>query len=207
MMASCSKPAKELAEKGESTMTPNWLALPRDVTANILQRLDTFEIVTSVCRVCPLWWKICKDPFMWRTVHMNNNYGNSSYNSEKVCRYAIDRSYGQLEDINIQNFGSDDLLNYIADSAGQLKRLRLANCVDISDKALCQVAMKLPLLEELGLSHIDYLSKDSLEAFGRSCPLLKVFKLNMPLVTFFTVDNVNDGVLLFQKPCLSYTTF
>ncbi|KAJ1387090.1 F-box-like domain superfamily [Sesbania bispinosa] len=46
-MASCSRLEKDA--EGES---PNWLELPRDVTANILQRLGAVEIVTSACRVC-----------------------------------------------------------------------------------------------------------------------------------------------------------
>ncbi|PNX61921.1 F-box protein skip19, partial [Trifolium pratense] len=67
-MASSSITEKEADAYGESTTVPNWLQLPRDITANILQRLDTIDIVTSVCHVCPLWWNICKDPFMWRTI-------------------------------------------------------------------------------------------------------------------------------------------
>ncbi|MCI22307.1 F-box protein SKIP19, partial [Trifolium medium] len=93
-------------QKKENTIGPNWLELPRDITENILQRLNTIEIVTSVCRVCPLWWNICKDPLMWRTIHMSNN-GTSAYADAdlvKICRYAIERSCGQLEDIEIVSF-------------------------------------------------------------------------------------------------------
>ncbi|KAJ1427621.1 F-box/LRR protein [Sesbania bispinosa] len=54
-MASCSMLEKKEGE-GVSTIIigPNWLELPRDVTANILQRLGVVEIVTSACQVCPL---------------------------------------------------------------------------------------------------------------------------------------------------------
>jgi hypothetical protein len=55
-MASCSISAKEA--EAENTVVPNWLELPREITANILQRLDTIEVVKSVCLVCPLWWNI-----------------------------------------------------------------------------------------------------------------------------------------------------
>jgi hypothetical protein len=54
-------------------MGPNWLELPRDITSNILQRLGVVEILTNACNVCPYWWSICKDPRMWRTIHMSNN--------------------------------------------------------------------------------------------------------------------------------------
>ncbi|GAU22400.1 hypothetical protein TSUD_122860 [Trifolium subterraneum] len=64
-------PVKEL--EGES---PNWLELPTDITTNILQRLSTIDIVTSACQVCPLWWNICKDPLMWRTVDMTSCAGS-----------------------------------------------------------------------------------------------------------------------------------
>jgi len=114
-MASSCFTAKEAECK--STMAPNWLELPRDITAKILQRLDTIDIVTSACQVCPLWWKICKVPLMWRTIHIPYisllpfNYQDST----KICSYAVERSCGHLEGINIQYYVTDDLLNFIAE--------------------------------------------------------------------------------------------
>jgi hypothetical protein len=112
MMASSSfLPIKEV--EGGSTAVPNWLELPKDITSNILQRLDTFEIVTSACLVCPLWWNICKDPLMWRTIRMTDSY-NSNYNLVDICRFAIKRSHGHLENIFVKYFGTDELLQCIA---------------------------------------------------------------------------------------------
>ncbi|KAJ1440406.1 Leucine-rich repeat, cysteine-containing subtype [Sesbania bispinosa] len=157
-------------------MKPNWLELPREVTANIFQRLGVIEIVTSACQVCPLWWNICKDPFMWRTIDMGKiEVSHYKYDLKKICRYVVERSCGHLEDINIEHFCTDDLLHCIADSTSQLPRLRLADCWDVSDKGMWEVAKKLPLLEELDISYF-YLSKDTFEAIGQCCPLLKVLK-------------------------------
>ena len=101
--------------KGESTRKPNWIELPIDLTKNILQRLDTLDILISARNVCPLWWHISKDPLMWRTIHMIGNFDNFCFDFrclEKICRCAIDLSCGHLED----KFGTDDLLkdSYIA---------------------------------------------------------------------------------------------
>ncbi|XP_062163008.1 putative F-box/LRR-repeat protein 23 [Alnus glutinosa] len=159
----------------------NWLALPREVTASILMRLDAFEILTSAQMVCSPWHKLCKDPSMWRAVHMRNSlapYWEFPYHLEKMCRHAVDRSCGQLVDINVENFGTDELLRHIADSSSQLKRLRLVRCHDISDEGLSEVAAKLPLLEELDISYSSSLSKEALEAVGRCCPYLKSLKFN-----------------------------
>jgi hypothetical protein len=103
-------------KKEESTMGPNWLELPRDITTNILQRLGTIEIVTSACQVCPLWWNICKDPLMWRTIYMRDNdrYPYNTMDLVEICRYAVERSCGHLEDIEIVSFCTDDLLQTIA---------------------------------------------------------------------------------------------
>jgi len=104
----------------ESTDMPNWLELPKDITMNILQRLDTLEIVTSACVVCPLWWNICKDSLMWHTIDMMSNislcYSDYDYSSrlEKICRYAVDQSCGHLKDIYINKFGTGDLHHHIA---------------------------------------------------------------------------------------------
>ncbi|CAK8566644.1 unnamed protein product [Lathyrus sativus] len=191
-MASCSIAAKEA--EVESTMLPNWLDLPRDITSNILQMLGTVEVVTSACLVCPLWWNICKDPLMWHTIHItylkslsHNNYtdyvrilgpfykNHSEY--QKVCRYAVDRSCGHLIDINIEYFCTDDLLESIAENAYNLRTMRLLNCASISDKGFSEAVKKFSQLEKLDISYCK-LSKDSLEVLGRSCPLLKslIFK-------------------------------
>ncbi|CAJ2640757.1 F-box protein skip19 [Trifolium pratense] len=174
-MASC----KEKAKVAESMTEPNWLELPIDLTKNILQRLDTVDIVTSAHNVCPLWRNICNDPLMWRTIHMIGNisrfdrlesekklrcrasgtilFGNISRcdfrrleSLEKICRRAIDLSCGLvLEDIAIESFGTDDLLKYIAHRAGHIRRLQISCCIQISCKGIREFVKEYPLLEEL----------------------------------------------------------
>lgn len=90
---------------------------PKKITANILKRLDTVEILTSARNVCPYWWNICKDTLLWRTIRMSDihilHYNSS--NLSKICCYAVDKSCGGLQDIYIKYFGNDDLLKYVAD--------------------------------------------------------------------------------------------
>ncbi|KAJ1440416.1 Leucine-rich repeat [Sesbania bispinosa] len=179
-MESCSMLEKKEAE-GVSTIIigPNWLELPRDVTVNILQRLGVVEIVTRACQVCPLWWNICKDPLMWRTIHMISNRDTASrFDLVKICRYAVQQSCGHVEDISIENFGTNDLLKYIAQSTSHLRRLRLGRCTAISGNGFSvEVVKKLSLLEELDISSTN-LSVFSLAAIGRYCPVLKVLKIS-----------------------------
>jgi len=81
--------------KVECTTKPNWLELPVDLTKNILQRLDTVDIVTSARNVCPLWWNVCKDPLMWRTIHMIKRVSPFDFRClEKICHCAVDLSCG-----------------------------------------------------------------------------------------------------------------
>ncbi|KAK7331403.1 hypothetical protein VNO77_25627 [Canavalia gladiata] len=157
----------------------NWLDLPRDVMCTIFQKLGAIEILTIAQRVCSVWRSISKDPLLWCTIDMRN-LGDPDYEFDLgvMCRRAIDYSSGHLLDINIEYFGTDDLLHYITDSSSHLRRLRLACCYHISDEGLCEVANKLPRLEELDIS-ISSLSRDPLEAIGRCCPLLKSLEFNM----------------------------
>jgi len=107
-----------------TTVNPNWLELPRDATSNILQRLGAVEILTKARYVCPYWWNICKDPFMWRKIHMGTSHLYFQFSNRgtpdldrlvNLCQYAVDLSSGHLEKIDIYRFGTDDLLKYIAD--------------------------------------------------------------------------------------------
>ncbi|XP_058783578.1 F-box protein SKIP19-like [Vicia villosa] len=135
-MASSSIPSTEV-EKKIILVGPNWLELPRDVIANILKRLGTIEILTGACQVCPLWWNICKDPHIWRTINMSKLISSRYHHGDdlvKICCKAIERSCGQVEEIEIHHFATDDLLAYIAESAGHLRHLRLTSCRGFSDK-------------------------------------------------------------------------
>ncbi|XP_059665995.1 putative F-box/LRR-repeat protein 23 [Cornus florida] len=159
--------------------TTNWLELPRDVTAMILHKLGAIEILTSAQKVCMTWRKICKDPAMWRTIDMHYlGDGDMDYDLEKMTRHAIDRSCGQLVDINIEYFGTDELLQYIIERTSQLRRLRLIYCYNISCDGLSEAAKGLPLLEELHIYFCANISEEAFEAVGRCCPLLKSFSFN-----------------------------
>ena len=58
------------------------------------------------------------DPTMWKSIDMRNNtmdLYDLCYDLESMCRHAVDRSHGGLVDINIEYFGTDNLLKYITD--------------------------------------------------------------------------------------------
>ena len=106
------KKMKSPSSSSSSEECRNWLELPRDVTVSILQRLGTIEILETAQKVCMLWRNISKDPSMWNSIDIRN-LGVMDYDLEKMCIHAIDRSCGHLQDINIENFGTDNLLAYI----------------------------------------------------------------------------------------------
>ncbi|PQQ00972.1 F-box protein SKIP19-like [Prunus yedoensis var. nudiflora] len=119
---------------------------------------------------------------------------------DKMCRHVVDRSCGNLVDINIEHHCCDDLLKYITDRCGGIRRLRLVYCYHTSEERFCEVASRLPLLEELNISLCRF-SHESLQVIGGSCPLLKSFKLNRRCSSNFKFSNSlaggeNDGEAL-----------
>ncbi|CAM8988038.1 unnamed protein product [Rhodiola kirilowii] len=159
---------------------PNWLDLPPEVTVAILQKVDAVDIFNHVQLVCTSWHTICKDPSMWRSIVMlseRNIYDWNYFNVEKIARHAIDRSCGQLVDISIGWFESDEIIHYLARSSCQLRRLRIVSCCFTKD-LLKRVASKFPMLEELEVQTTP-LSVAAVEAIGRCCPRLKTFKCNV----------------------------
>ncbi|GAU44507.1 hypothetical protein TSUD_122770 [Trifolium subterraneum] len=187
-------------------MGPNWHELPTDITRNILMRLDIINIVTSVCLVCPLWWNICKDPFMWRTIHLSNNE-TSRYSNEdlvKICRYAVKRSCGQLEDIEIVSFCTDDLLRYIASCGSQLRRIRLTDCQYILYNQFSEVANKFPMLEELDISFSKLYNQyiecdDDAFAIAKTMPKLRHLSMIDNLLTDVGLEAILDGCPLLES--------
>ncbi|XAR59375.1 hypothetical protein NMG60_11015197 [Bertholletia excelsa] len=184
---------------GEANETRNWLELPRDVTAIILHKVGAIDMLENVQKVCKTWRDICKDPAMWRSIDMFNpgDLWDMPYDPEKMCRHAIDRSCGQLVDINIEYFGTDDLLHYITERTSQLRRLQLVCCYKISDEALSEAAKKLPMLEDLHIYH-GSLSKESLETVGRCCPQLKSLKFNMHLSRAPHMESDDEAIAIAE---------
>ncbi|XP_060179338.1 putative F-box/LRR-repeat protein 23 isoform X1 [Lycium barbarum] len=157
---------------------PPWLELGEDIWANILHRLGAIEILETAQKVCTTWRLICKDPSMWRVINMWDMFDDRR--QRKLCRHAVDRSQGELVEINLDCFANNKLLQYIAQSSGKLKRLRIAGCSFMIRVGLVEAVQKLPLLEELNLTHTA-ITTVGIEALGRSCPQLKSFVLNNSL--------------------------
>ncbi|WZZ41404.1 hypothetical protein YC2023_037663 [Brassica napus] len=131
----------------------SWAELPTELTSSILQRLGAIEVLENAQKVY------------------------LGYNLDIMYRHAVDRSQGGLVEIEIWDFGTDSLVNYIADSSGNLRSLKLVKCSLVTDEGLTEALVKLPLLEELEVSY-GSLSGESLKSVGQSCPNLKTLKLN-----------------------------
>ncbi|KAI3508585.1 hypothetical protein L1887_23593 [Cichorium endivia] len=153
----------------------NWLDLPYDVMANILYRVGVIDILENAQKVCTTWHKICKDPAMWRVIHMKILYPNTQI--REMCKDAVNRSQGQLVDIGIVDFVNDELLQYIADRSSQLKRLNIEGGLPDVLGNWAQAFKKFAFLEELDL-YRTRISKKAIETAGRCCPMLKTLKVN-----------------------------
>ncbi|XP_047952753.1 F-box protein SKIP19-like [Salvia hispanica] len=112
--------------------SPPWTELPDDLMENILQRLDTEDIVMGAQLVCSTWWRLCKNPALWRV----NDLIQRSYTARNICRcgphklgsfcdctadrfwsicrFAVDHSEGQLVELKLACFEMGGFLNYLA---------------------------------------------------------------------------------------------
>ncbi|XP_074267725.1 putative F-box/LRR-repeat protein 23 [Silene latifolia] len=156
----------------------NWLELPREVTLMILMKLTPLEIYKRVQFVCKLWHNLCKEPYMWQTIHINT-FDEPRWDDEllEMMNDAVDRSAGGLIDLNIVGFATDLFVSHLANRSTQLKRLRLAECYDISEEALIGLLESLSSLEELELTRCFFPHEKAVPII-KACPSLTVFKLN-----------------------------
>ncbi|XP_047309294.1 putative F-box/LRR-repeat protein 23 [Impatiens glandulifera] len=200
------------ARKGKEVVENQNLVnnLPRDVLVAILQKVGTIDIMLNVQKVCVLWYKICQEPVIWRSIDIHSigklcnlpdseaTYDDIPYDIETITEVAIDRSCGQLININLEYFGNDDLLKYITDRKIQLKRLRLVWSY-ITDDGLSEAAKKMPSLEEL---HIDFggIKYVGLENVGLNCPGLKSLTYKRPgIVTKIDYEELSgDEINIFE---------
>ncbi|KAF8052309.1 hypothetical protein N665_1573s0010, partial [Sinapis alba] len=175
----------------------NWSELPSELTTSIMQRLDAFEILENAQKVCMSWRQVSKDPSMWRKIVMRN-VKDLGYDLEIMCRHAVDRSQGGLVDIEIWNFATDSLINYIADSSSNLRSLKLAKCSQVSDTGLIEALVKLPFLEELEVSYFSFL-RESTKVVCESSPSLKTLKLNRVVADRRPGNKSDDDALAISQ--------
>ncbi|KAI3709980.1 hypothetical protein L2E82_39753 [Cichorium intybus] len=174
--------------------TPNWLEMPDDLMANILQRLHTGEILSSARKVCTTWRRICKNPEMWKVIVMHNpvDHYADHYNLERLTEQVVDLSCGELIDISIEGFGTDELLDHIASRSCKLKRLSLTSCYDMTRSGLIQAVKRVPQLEELSITKF-FISTVDMEAIGQNCPQLKSLTVD---TGSFGLADYDDGYAL-----------
>ncbi|CAH9104239.1 unnamed protein product [Cuscuta epithymum] len=156
---------------------PPWVELPRDLTANILQRLGVEDVLRNAIMVCTTWRNVCKDPTMWRVINMSKPSFSDDDELEDMCRHAVELSQGELNEIIIEDFCTNELLLYIAQRSSKLKKLRLVSCYCVSNDCLSKAAIQLPLLQDIQI-YFCSLSVEFIKTAGRSCPLLKSFTYN-----------------------------
>ncbi|KAJ9565917.1 hypothetical protein OSB04_001883 [Centaurea solstitialis] len=160
-----------------STMeeTRNWSEMPDEIMRMILERLSAVEVLNSAQKVCRNWRMICKDPEMWKVIDMHHiRYTN--YDIEKLTKQALHRSGGELIDITLDSFVTEDLLDYISRRSSKLKSLRLTNCLRITTFGLIRALKRLPHLETLHLSGI-FSCSEHIKVVGQICPQLKSFRM------------------------------
>ncbi|KAK9065012.1 hypothetical protein SSX86_016395 [Deinandra increscens subsp. villosa] len=192
------KPKQELRVKQP---TRNWLELPSDLMVNILQRVGVIEVLENAQKVCTAWREICKDPAMWRVIHMQKFPGprESPTAYQKMCKLAVDRSQGQVVDLKIIGFCDEELLEYVVDRSSQLKRLEILCCWGDMYGIWAEAFKKLPLLEELSLGEI---SPEDIEAAGRYCPSLKKLKVNQEVNELWVGNDGEESILIQNEMAL-----
>lgn len=79
-------------------------------------------------------------------------------------------------------------------SASHLRRIRLNSCSGISNKGLIEALQHFPLLDELDISLIENISKESLEV---SCPLLNSLKYRSS--SFCDDDNFDEDAFVIAE--------
>ncbi|KAL5703713.1 hypothetical protein ACHQM5_022235 [Ranunculus cassubicifolius] len=151
--------------------------LPLDVLSLIFRKLTPLEILGSAQWVCSSWWKVSKEPYLFRRIDLRK-YWKSSQTEKfmKMVMLAIDRSCGGLEEFLIADYYGEDLLKYVLDKSYSIKCLRFVKCYGLSDDLLLEFVRKFPCIEELELSYC-WNSMEAIAKFGRLCSNLKCFRL------------------------------
>ncbi|KAL5722138.1 hypothetical protein ACHQM5_005695 [Ranunculus cassubicifolius] len=156
----------------------NWLELPEDLISLIFTKIGPIQILHRAQFVCSLWQKLSKQPHLFRSLDLRKPFIHNYYfNYKKLANVAIDRSSGELVELYVENFGTEDLLRKVADKSVSLKYLCLVACHEISDTMFIEFVRKSPSLEQLEMVNC-YFPKEVIAEIGTCCSQLKKFRLD-----------------------------
>ncbi|CAN1227617.1 F-box protein SKIP19 [Linum grandiflorum] len=174
------EPHSDDVEDGGSTTLGgrDWAEMSPELLTVIMSHLKVVDRLKTAQRVCSSWRKVCRDPYLWRSIDIRNNSWVRVRDVELVCKEAVDRSCGGLVSLTIEGFGTDQLLDYIANGSSQLKHLQLISCNYFSEQGFSTAVQKFLFLEELEISYCSLSKEALLVSAGRYCPFLRSLKLN-----------------------------
>ncbi|KAK1363068.1 hypothetical protein POM88_038629 [Heracleum sosnowskyi] len=112
------------------------LDLHEDVMFLILSKVDSYWVLIRARFVCKRWWNLCKDPCLLRVINVRHipeynydrhlkpiSYGTGDFyhrvmnHLESVTLLAVELSGGGLQKLCIQDFGRDEFLLLVSQSA------------------------------------------------------------------------------------------
>ncbi|KAJ4816014.1 RNI-like superfamily protein [Rhynchospora pubera] len=165
-------------EKSVFLKKRKWTELPSDILLIIFQKLGPINVLTKAIRVCRDWLELARSELvLWRKVDMTCHGKKFGPNYlEDIACIAVNWSAGRLEEFSAEEFGTYDLLQYITDSASNLKCIRLIRS-HVEESELEKLIKRWLLLEEIELTR-HWCSPELCEAIGLLCPRLKHFRLN-----------------------------
>ncbi|PWA89318.1 RNI-like superfamily protein [Artemisia annua] len=181
--------------------TRSWLDLPSDVMANVLSRVGVIEILWNVQIVCTKWHKICKDPYVWRVIYIDNDfyyhrrpYTWPSYlpNSASSWKATVEtllaaalKKFSLLEELSLYpgTLHREDI-EALGCYCPMLKTLKLNHCFGNFDGSNIVGDLVMAIVENLPeLRHLEltwHLVSDSmLQAILDGCRHLQVLDLQM----------------------------
>ncbi|KAL4563524.1 hypothetical protein LXL04_027567 [Taraxacum kok-saghyz] len=179
--------------------SPNWLELPHELMANILKRLGDVEILNSAVKVCTTWRRIGRDPAMWKVINMYKpaRARNANYDLEALTTQAVHLSSGELIDISLEGFGTDDdFLYHIVSRSSKLNSLCLTNCYNITGSGLTHVLKRALQLEKLYITYTSSIKYN--EVVVPNCPHLKSFKLDKACI-YEGIVNDDDALAIAKN--------
>ncbi|XP_074571169.1 F-box protein FBW2-like [Curcuma longa] len=165
-----------MAEGGEVRA---WEELIPDALGLIFRNLPLQEILSVIPRVCKSWSRTVSGPYCWQEIDIDEwSQRCKPEQLDQMLHMLIDRSCGSFRRLSVSGLHTESMFTFIADHAGSLQRLELPRS-EMNDSIAELVAPKLCNLTYLDVSYCSKISARAIEAFGKHCRSLVVFRRTM----------------------------
>ncbi|KAK9470100.1 RNI-like protein [Dipodascopsis tothii] len=155
--------------------------LPPEILFAIFSYLSAVDDIKTAMLVCKAWSR-CAVELLWYRPNLHSimsfvRFNQTVSTTADALYYPYGRFIKRLNLNSISKQADNGFMHTLARACGEIERLTLSNCQDISDDGVIPLVTANPKLLAVDVSHLTKITDRTVLAIAKACPNLQGFNL------------------------------